>query len=133
MVATASGRINAGQAYVIFGRAELPRGFNVASLNGSNGFTVNGSAATIAWAASAVDVAGDVNGDGVDDVLIGASGSIVPRGVGITARSGGVSSSSARRRRSRPRLDVSTLNGSNGFAMRGVTAGDGLRHAQRGR
>ena len=43
--ADAPGRTSAGQAYVIFGRTSFPASFDLASLNGSNGFTVNGSAA----------------------------------------------------------------------------------------
>ena len=66
-----SGRSAAGQAYVIFGRSSFPAAFSLASLNGSTGFTINGSAAR-GYLGYQVDGAGDVNGDGVADLLIGA-------------------------------------------------------------
>ena len=44
LASPSSGRTGAGQAYVIFGRTSFPASFNLASLNGSNGFTVNGAA-----------------------------------------------------------------------------------------
>ncbi len=43
------------------------------TLNGSAGFVMNG-AAECDYAGDAVSGAGDVNGDGFDDLLIGASG-----------------------------------------------------------
>ena len=66
-----SGRSYAGQAYVIFGRSSFPAVFSLASLDGSTGFTINGSAAGD-YLGYEVDGAGDVNGDGVEDMLIGA-------------------------------------------------------------
>ncbi len=41
--------------------------FNLAELNGNNGFVLNG-------AGTSVSDAGDINGDGFDDLLIGAPG-----------------------------------------------------------
>ena len=124
-----AGRANAGQAYVIFGRktadaGNFPATFNLASLNGTNGFTVNGNAAGDLLG-NGVGSAGDVNGDGIDDVLIGAS-SVDDNGKlnagaayvifgKVTATSGAFPAV----------LEVATLNGSNGSAFRGVAAGDG--------
>jgi hypothetical protein len=48
--------------------------FNLSTLNGSNGFAINGIAADDLSGFS-VSSAGDVNGDGFDDLIIGA---IVP-------------------------------------------------------
>jgi Ca2+-binding RTX toxin-like protein len=45
--------------------------FNLSTLNGSNGFAINGIAAYDASGFS-VSSAGDVNGDGIDDLIIGA-------------------------------------------------------------
>ena len=45
---------------------------NLSSLDGSNGFAINGIDANDVIAS--VSGAGDVNGDGIDDVIIGASG-----------------------------------------------------------
>lgn len=67
-----SGRASAGKAYVIFGTAN---GFGgnllLSSLNGSNGFAIAGAANQDELGIS-VSGAGDVNGDGVDDILVGA-------------------------------------------------------------
>jgi len=65
-------RLNAGQGYVVFGRAGgFPAILGLAGLDGTNGFALNGVAA---WDFSGISVsgAGDINGDGVDDVIIGA-------------------------------------------------------------
>jgi hypothetical protein len=42
--------------------------FDLSSLSGNNGFTLNGISAS-GYAGSAVSGAGDVNGDGIDDFL----------------------------------------------------------------
>jgi hypothetical protein len=44
------------------------RYFDLSSLSGNNGFTLNGISAS-GYAGSAVSGAGDVNGDGIDDFL----------------------------------------------------------------
>jgi Ca2+-binding RTX toxin-like protein len=62
----------AGETYVIFGK---PQGFSAslstASLDGSNGFTISGANAG-AESGFSVSLAGDLNGDGFDDLVIGA-------------------------------------------------------------
>ncbi|MEQ1859559.1 MAG: VCBS repeat-containing protein [Chthoniobacteraceae bacterium] len=71
-----------GSAYVVFGRAG---GFGAtlspATLDGANGFTIHGEAASN-FAGFAVSAAGDVNGDGFADVLVGAPGSYSTGGLG---------------------------------------------------
>ena len=60
-----------GSSCVVFGRAS---GFNAAldlsSLDGTNGFRLNG-VAVYNNSGSSVSSAGDINGDGFDDVIIG--------------------------------------------------------------
>ena len=63
---------DSGAAYVIFGKAS---GFGTIDLDtpldGSNGFKIQGDA-PLDNAGSSVSSAGDVNGDGFDDILVGA-------------------------------------------------------------
>lgn len=96
-----------GPTYVVFGRSQaegIPPILELSLLNGSNGFEMS--------TGRAVSGVGDVNGDGVDDVIIGASGaSYVVFGKTGTA---GFSSS----------LDLSSLSGLNGFRISGETSGD---------
>jgi len=67
-----AGGSNAGAAYVIFGKAS---GFTTIDLNtaldGDNGFKILGDAANDK-AARSVSAAGDTNGDGFSDLLVGA-------------------------------------------------------------
>ena len=61
-----------GQSYVVFGsRSGFTADFNISALNGSNGFRINGIA-TFDSSGRSVSSAGDVNGDGIDDLIIGA-------------------------------------------------------------
>ena len=117
--ASPSGRTSAGQTHVIFGRASFPAVFSLSSLNGSNGFTVNGGAASdfLGWSVSG---AADVNGDGIDDVLIGA------KDVDVPLSNAGAAYVIFGKATSFPAtLEVASLNGTNGFAVHGsVTNGE---------
>jgi hypothetical protein len=114
-LADPSGRQGAGQAYVIFGRPSFPATFDLATLNGSNGFKVDGVAVADRVGAD-VDGPGDVNGDGYADVLIHANGVTGPGGT-ITGASyvifGKATAFPAT-------LSPPTLDGANGFVLRGV-------------
>ncbi|MBA2506410.1 MAG: FG-GAP repeat protein [Thermoleophilaceae bacterium] len=66
-----AGRVDAGTAYVIFGRADLGE-VDLEKL-GAGGFAIAGGAAGDT-AGFAVSGAGDVNGDGLGDVVVGAPG-----------------------------------------------------------
>ena len=71
-----SGRGDAGQSYVVFGKktdegGKFPATFSLSSLDGTNGFMINGIGAGDRSGAS-VSSAGDMNGDGYADILIGA-------------------------------------------------------------
>jgi ELWxxDGT repeat protein len=66
-------RNNSGEAYVIFGKTGAPVSVDLANLASGDGFKVYG-ANTVDFLSSnrALATAGDVNGDGIDDLLLGA-------------------------------------------------------------
>ncbi|MEQ1815185.1 MAG: hypothetical protein ABL861_01700 [Nitrosomonas sp.] len=92
---------------------------NLSSLNGSNGFRLDGVAAGDSSGQS-VSNAGDVNGDGFDDLIVGASYA-APNGNRVAGSSyvvfGKASGFSAT-------MDLSSLDGSNGFRLDGEAGGD---------
>lgn len=97
-----------GTAYVVFGQAA---GFNatidLASLNGSNGFVLH----SIPWVAGdfGMSVAsGDINGDGIDDMLVGSFNTVhVLFGSSLPFASA---------------IDLSQLNGTDGFRVWGPSS-----------
>jgi len=75
-----NGIINAGKSYVLFGSVNpIPHPFNLSSLDGNNGFTIHGIGVSD-FVGGEVDGVGDVNGDGIDDLIMGA-GSADPNGL----------------------------------------------------
>ena len=62
-----------GASYVVFGKAQgFSANLNLSTLNGTNGFKISGAAAPGDSFGISVSAAGDVNGDGFDDLIIGA-------------------------------------------------------------
>ena len=128
-----NGRINAGQSYVIYGsRGGFSASFNLSSLNGSNGFAINGIAGRNLTdgdhSGSSVSGAGDVNGDGIADLLIGAYGADAngKRAPGQSYVIYGSRSSFG------ASFNLSSLNGSNGFVLNGIASGDDAGQAVSG-
>lgn len=112
--------IRSGIAYVIFGKATpFPAEFNPSTLNGTNGFAVGGNAGgdSMGYCASA---AGDINGDGFDDVLLnveGFDGGEKPKaGMGIVVFGKSTAFNAL--------MTPNDLNGSNGFRLLGVNTYD---------
>ena len=61
-----------GASYVVFGsRTAFAANLNLSSLTGANGFQISGEAA-LDFSGFSVSAAGDINGDGIDDLIIGA-------------------------------------------------------------
>jgi len=120
VAASPNGIPGAGQSYVVFGsNSGFGASFNLSTLNGSNGFALNGIAA-FDESGFSVSSAGDVNGDGFDDLIIGARRTD-PNGIDAAGQSYVVFGSNSGFGAD---LDLSTLNGSNGFAINGIAEGD---------
>ena len=84
--------------------------FNLMTLNGTNGFTVPGVVAN-GQLGGAVSTAGDINGDGISDLLLGAApNSGAGNSYVIFGSRGGFASS----------FNLTNLNGTNGFSIPGV-------------
>jgi hypothetical protein len=113
---------SAGESYVVFGGINVGSSgtINLSSLDGSNGFTLNGINSVDASGGS-VSSAGDVNDDGVDDLIIGAFGSD-PNGMPGAGESyvvfGGIGVGSS------GTIELSSLDGTDGFVLNGIDAGD---------
>ncbi|PTQ87735.1 integrin alpha [Nitrosomonas ureae] len=108
-----------GSSYVVFGKASgFGAAMDLSSLDGGNGFRLDGVAAYDESGGS-VSSAGDVNGDGIDDLIVGASrthfnGSGSGSSYVVFGRSSGFDAA----------IDLSSLDGNNGFRLDGVAAGD---------
>jgi Ca2+-binding RTX toxin-like protein len=110
------GALGANASYVLFGHASgFAANINLGSLDGTTGFRLSGGAA----AGVAVDSAGDVNGDGFADVIVGASS--VNGAVGASYVLFGKASGFA------ANIDLLTLDGTTGFKLSGEVAGDSGR------
>ncbi len=110
---------DSGRSYVVFGRSPgFPASLQLAALDGTNGFKLDGEAAGDASGFS-VAAAGDVDGDGLDDLIVGAyradpNGEASGRSYVVFGRSTGFTSP----------LPLSDLDGTNGFQVDGEAAFD---------
>ncbi|MBC7985261.1 MAG: FG-GAP repeat protein [Sphingomonadaceae bacterium] len=104
-----------GETYVVFGKAGgFPKSFDLTNLKGNNGFRLDGFA-TYERSGWSVSTAGDINGDGFDDIMVGSIGHS-PRN-GETYIILGKSEFY-------PSLDLEALDGTNGFRISGIEYGD---------
>ncbi|AUB43742.1 Ca2+-binding protein, RTX toxin-related (plasmid) [Nostoc flagelliforme CCNUN1] len=117
-----NGKYNAGQSYVVFGGANLGSGssLNLSDLNGTNGFLINGINQSD-FSGYSVSNAGDINGDGIDDLIIGAYNAD-PNGISEAGQSYVVFG--GRNLGSSGSLNPSDLNGTNGFLINGIAKYD---------
>jgi hypothetical protein len=102
-----------GVAYVVFGKATgFADSIDLAALTTSDGFRIDGAtpADRLGWS---VSDAGDVNGDGIADVIIGAPTSDAGRAYVVFGQATGFGTG----------LNVSSLDGINGFRLDGETTG----------
>jgi len=111
---------NSGEAYVVFGKATGIGNIDLANLAVSDGFTLRGGDALDNFGRS-VSSAGDINGDGFDDILVGAwngdgdanAESNAGEAYVIFGKAGGFAP-----------LEVDSLTPTEGFAIFGGAAGD---------
>jgi len=139
-LADPGGRVSAGESYVVFGRdtartGNFPPVFALASLrpaaggDGSAGFILTGIASRD-YSGGPVSGAGDVNGDGIADLIIGAGGAD-PAGQSIAGESYVVFGRDTAQAGNFPAvLALASLlpagggDGSAGFMLAGSTEGD---------
>ncbi len=110
---------NSGSSYVVFGsRTGFSAAINLSSLDGTTGFRLDGAVANDQSGIS-VSIAGDVNGDGIGDLIVGAWGAD-PNGSGsgssyvVFGSRAGFSAA----------INLSSLDGTTGFRLDGVAASD---------
>ncbi len=110
----------AGESYVVFGRSQgFAATVELSSLDGSNGFVLNGID-EYDRSGTSVSGAGDINGDGIDDLIIGARFASPNDNTGagesyvVFGRSQGFATT----------VELSSLDGNNGFVLNGIDAGD---------
>ena len=109
---------SAGASYVVFGKTiGFASNLDLSSLDGTNGFKLSG-AATGDNSGFSVAAAGDVNGDGIDDLIVGAPNAD-PHG----ANSGASYVVFGKTTGFGANINLSTLDGTNGFELSGAAAG----------
>ncbi|NJK39321.1 MAG: hypothetical protein HC920_17325 [Oscillatoriales cyanobacterium SM2_3_0] len=115
-----NGIYDAGESYVVFGSNDgFAASLDLSDLDGSNGFVINGID-NFDSSGFSVSSAGDINGDGFDDIIIGAPGG-GPNGIYSAGESYVVFGNDNGFEAS---LDLSTLDGSNGFVIEGIDVDD---------
>ncbi|WP_257468827.1 beta strand repeat-containing protein, partial [Bathymodiolus thermophilus thioautotrophic gill symbiont] len=70
--ADSNGKNNAGKSYVVFGKKEKDAVNLSVIAAGTGGFVINGESIADDFSGASVSSAGDVNGDGLDDLIVGA-------------------------------------------------------------
>jgi len=112
--------VNSGASYVVFGKpSSFASGINLGSLDGSTGFRLVGDA-TNDYSGYSVASAGDVNGDGFADLIVGANYAD-PNGNGNSGSSYVVFGKSSPFASS---INLATLDGTTGFRLNGVAPND---------
>jgi hypothetical protein len=115
------GATDEGESYVVFGKASWAGtpSLDLAALDGTNGFRLIG-ADEYGYSGRSVSSAGDVNGDGLADLIVGApKAQSGPFAVGESYVVFGKASWAGT-----PSLDLAALDGTNGFGLIGIDGRD---------
>ena len=113
---TNSGR---GDSYIIFGRSSFDESVDLTNLDGSNGFKVDGITESDRFG-TVVSEAGDLNDDGIDDILITAT-SVDVNGNEDAGAAYVIFGNEAG---FPDDLDLTTIDGTNGFILNGIGVDD---------
>lgn len=122
-----NGTFNAGQTFVVYGTsAGFPAELDLTGLDGTNGFVINGER-TWDQSGHGIESLGDVNGDGLDDILIGAGGYDAdgPDGTTYGTREGATYVVFGNTTPTDGTLNLSDLDGTDGFKFVGIDPTDG--------
>ncbi len=126
---------NTGEAYVVFGKAG---GFgtdvsgrqiiDLTALSSTDGFIIQGENVRYGEAGAGVSSAGDINGDGYDDIVVGATkawGTVNNTGNGyvIFGKAGVFGTEVTTAGHARQVIDLGSLSAADGFVVRGETFG----------
>ncbi len=104
---------NAGSSFVIFGKTSVfDADLDVSSLNGSNGFRIDGAISGSSFGNGVS--AGDVNGDGFDDLIVGSYSGGAGTSYVVFGKSSGFDAV----------INTANLDGNNGFSIEGEAEGD---------
>lgn len=112
-----------GEAYVIYGSTSFPAVFFITELNGRNGFVLEAEGEFDSFGRT-VASAGDVNNDGISDILVGATSAMNPEGArsGVTYVIYGSPNFDAS-------FEVSSLDGTEGFKIYGTSEWEEFGHS----
>ena len=122
---------SAGESYVVFGKdvdnqGDFEATFDLSNLDGSNGFALQGID-SFDDSGTSVSGAGDINGDGIDDIIIGAPFAD-PDNTLNTSNAGEsyvvFGKDVANQGDFEATFDLSNLNGNNGFVFQGEDSGE---------
>ena len=110
----------AGESYVIFGKAGGFGDTDLGALSSTDGFVIGGADA-FDGSGNSVSSAGDINGDGFDDIIIGAYNSA---GAGNLESGAGESYVIYGKAGEFSDIDLGALSATDGFTLYGADAGD---------
>ena len=114
------GKDDAGQSYVVFGHGDgFAASLDLGTLDGVNGFRIDGIDQGD-LAGISVSGAGDVNGDGIGDLIVGAAGAD-PETDGAAGESYVIY---GHRGSFTASFDLESLDGLNGFRLDGINTSD---------